>query len=86
MRAERRTARRNMLQGCRPASRINDIFSTRLHHPVDIMGAQQSSAAGAQDSEPVKRCYYEVLGVDRHATEDESGSGTLALLSGLTST
>ncbi|EKD16870.1 j domain containing protein [Drepanopeziza brunnea f. sp. 'multigermtubi' MB_m1] len=37
------------------------------------MGAQQSSGAGAaaQESEPVKRCYYEVLGVDRHATEDE---------------
>ncbi|KAH7412480.1 hypothetical protein BKA64DRAFT_329690 [Cadophora sp. MPI-SDFR-AT-0126] len=37
------------------------------------MGAQQSSGAGAgaQNTEPAKRCYYEVLGVDRHATEDE---------------
>ncbi|PVH86596.1 DnaJ-domain-containing protein, partial [Cadophora sp. DSE1049] len=37
------------------------------------MGAQQSSGAGAgaQNAEPAKRCYYEVLGVDRHATEDE---------------
>jgi len=37
------------------------------------MGAQQSSGAGAgtQNKELEKRCYYEVLGVDRHATEDE---------------
>ncbi|KAK0121588.1 hypothetical protein ONS95_009877 [Cadophora gregata] len=37
------------------------------------MGAQQSSGAGAgaQNNEPAKRCYYEVLGVDRHASEDE---------------
>ncbi|KAH7342337.1 hypothetical protein BKA65DRAFT_290320 [Rhexocercosporidium sp. MPI-PUGE-AT-0058] len=37
------------------------------------MGAQQSSGAGAgaQHAEPAKRCYYEVLGVDRHATDEE---------------
>lgn len=37
------------------------------------MGAQQSSGAGAgaQNVEPAKKCYYEVLGVDRHATDEE---------------
>ncbi|CAG8972898.1 hypothetical protein HYALB_00001318 [Hymenoscyphus albidus] len=40
------------------------------------MGAQQSSSGGgtgsqSRNSTPVKRCYYEVLGVDRHATDDE---------------
>ncbi|KAL2076045.1 hypothetical protein VTL71DRAFT_988 [Oculimacula yallundae] len=35
------------------------------------MGAQQSTGAGKENSEPAKRCYYEVLSVDRHATEDE---------------
>ncbi|KAK2629047.1 hypothetical protein QTJ16_002150 [Diplocarpon rosae] len=35
------------------------------------MGAQQSSTADAHESNSVKRCYYEVLGVDRHATEEE---------------
>ncbi|KAI6711947.1 hypothetical protein B2J93_8900 [Marssonina coronariae] len=35
------------------------------------MGAQQSSNAGAQESSSEKRCYYEVLGIDRHATEEE---------------
>ncbi|PBP25230.1 j domain containing protein [Diplocarpon rosae] len=35
------------------------------------MGAQQSSTADAQESNLEKRCYYEVLGIDRHATEEE---------------
>jgi hypothetical protein len=33
------------------------------------MGAQQSSAAA--DSAPVKTSYYELLGVERAASEDE---------------
>jgi hypothetical protein len=36
-----------------------------------IMGAQQSSERDIQSEESVKRCYYEVLGVDRQATEEE---------------
>jgi DnaJ family protein A protein 5 len=37
------------------------------------MGAQQSSGrdSTSQNSSAVKRCYYEVLGVERQATEDE---------------
>lgn len=41
------------------------------------MGAEQSSArdnkAGGQGGEgtKVKACYYEILGIDRQATEDE---------------
>jgi DnaJ family protein A protein 5 len=39
------------------------------------MGAEQSSTRGASDqnkSEPVRKtCYYEVLGIERTATEDE---------------
>lgn len=39
------------------------------------MGAQQSSANGANsasnDAVPAKTCYYEVLGIDRHASDDE---------------
>jgi DnaJ family protein A protein 5 len=37
------------------------------------MGAQQSSGrdSDAPGSKVVKRCYYEVLGVERHATDDE---------------
>ncbi|CZS97594.1 hypothetical protein WAI453_008729 [Rhynchosporium graminicola] len=35
------------------------------------MGAQQSTGAGKENDEPTKRCYYEVLGIERHATEDE---------------
>jgi hypothetical protein len=42
------------------------------------MGAQQSS--GRDDGpggEAVKTCYYEVLGVEHHATDDEYGFGAL---------
>jgi DnaJ family protein A protein 5 len=36
------------------------------------MGAQQSSGRdNTQNGAPVKTCYYEVLGIDRHATDDE---------------
>lgn len=38
------------------------------------MGAEQSSphnASTAQDSSAVKTCYYEVLGVERQASDDE---------------
>ena len=38
------------------------------------MGAEQSSsrnASAAQDDAAVKTCYYEVLGVDRQASDDE---------------
>jgi hypothetical protein len=37
------------------------------------MGAEQSSTrdTSAQNGEAVKTCYYEVLGIDRHANEDE---------------
>lgn len=37
------------------------------------MGAEQSSrnASTAQDNSPVKTCYYEVLGIERQASEDE---------------
>ncbi len=36
------------------------------------MGAQQSSSRdNAQNGTPGKTCYYEVLGVDRHAIDDE---------------
>lgn len=38
------------------------------------MGAEQSSrrtGPNAQDISPVKACYYEVLGIERQATEDE---------------
>ena len=37
------------------------------------MGAEQSSGrdTSARNGEAVKTCYYEVLGIDRHATEDE---------------
>jgi hypothetical protein len=36
------------------------------------MGAEQSSERGA-NGDTVKRCYYEVLGVERTATDDEYG-------------
>jgi hypothetical protein len=41
-----------------------------------IMGAEQSSArdsAGPQPGtlNPAKTCYYELLGLDRHATDEE---------------
>jgi hypothetical protein len=38
------------------------------------MGAQQSAGrdGNAQGAEALKRCYYEVLGTERHATDDES--------------
>ena len=36
------------------------------------MGAEQSSGRGA-NGDAVKRCYYEVLGVERTATDDEYG-------------
>jgi hypothetical protein len=39
------------------------------------MGANQSSDAGGstgqRSSGEVKTCYYELLGLDRHASEDE---------------
>ena len=35
------------------------------------MGAQQSRDAEARGGEAVKRCYYEVLGVERNASDDE---------------
>ena len=35
------------------------------------MGAQQSRDAEAAGDEAVKRCYYEVLGVERNASDDE---------------
>ncbi|CZR57397.1 related to dnaJ-like proteins [Phialocephala subalpina] len=37
------------------------------------MGAQQSSSrdTNTQDDEGIKRCYYEVLGIERSASEDE---------------
>ena len=38
------------------------------------MGAEQSSsrnASTAQDEATVKTCYYDLLGVDRGATDDE---------------
>lgn len=38
------------------------------------MGAEHSSArdgSSAQDSATVKTCYYEVLGVERQASDDE---------------
>jgi DnaJ family protein A protein 5 len=43
------------------------------------MGAQQSSGrdTDAPGREAVKRCYYEVLGAERHATDDEYGSSAL---------
>ncbi len=43
------------------------------------MGAQQSSGRNTDTPgrESVKRCYYEVLGVERHATDDEYGSSAL---------
>jgi len=37
------------------------------------MGAQQSSGRDAPGGEAVKRCYYEVLGVEPHANDDEYG-------------
>jgi hypothetical protein len=38
------------------------------------MGAQQSAArdGSAPGAEALKKCYYEVLGIERHATDDES--------------
>jgi hypothetical protein len=37
------------------------------------MGAQQSTNTPNNNSSEVKRCYYEVLGVERQATNDEWG-------------
>lgn len=39
------------------------------------MGAEQSSTRGSasQDDAPKKTDYYELLGVDRQATDDEYG-------------
>lgn len=43
------------------------------------MGAQHSSGRDteAPGEEAVKTCYYEVLGVERHATDDEYIYSTL---------
>jgi DnaJ family protein A protein 5 len=43
------------------------------------MGAQQSSGrdADAQGGDAVKKCYYEVLGVERSSTDDEYASSPL---------
>ena len=41
------------------------------------MGAEQSSSrngAGGKDAGPVKRDYYEVLEIDRQASDDEYAS------------
>lgn len=38
------------------------------------MGANQSTGrGGGGDTQQVKRCYYELLDVDRQATDDEYG-------------
>ena len=50
------------------------------------MGAQQSSDRGeASDTAPVaKTCYYDLLGVERQATDDEYASSVIAANPGKT--
>jgi hypothetical protein len=45
-----------------------------LRREIVVMGAEHSSVrdgSSAQDSATVKTCYYEVLGVERQASDDE---------------